>query len=323
MLDAQRSPVAECPENGGHPDRALGELAARQHGAVARRQLAGVGVTASMVKSRVASGRLVRLHRGVYAVGHARLRREGWWMAAVLAAGPGALLSHRDAAALHGLRSVGDRRRVEVTTRGRAASSARIEVHATSVLGLADADSVAGIPVTGVARTLVDLAGAVTPRELAKALEEAERQQRFDLHAIELAMAATARRNGGGHAAMRTALAQLATIGARVTRSELEERFLALLDGHGLSRPLTNHAIDGMEVDACWPCERLVVELDGWAHHGTRDAFQRDRERANVLTVAGWTVLRLTHADVVRRADEVLARVAKALARERRYPPTP
>jgi predicted transcriptional regulator of viral defense system len=287
VADDRRIAVAERPENVGHPDRALGAVAARQHGVVARRQLEGAGVTTSMLRSRVASGRLVRLHHGVYAVGHARLRREGWWMAAVLAVGPAALLSHRDAAALHGLWPPGDRRRVEVTTTGRAASTPRIAVHRTHVLADEDCATLAGIRVTSLARTLVDLTGVVARRELAKALEEADRSARLDVAAIERTLRRIAGRRGGGHAAMRAALHELQAIGARVTRSELEDRFVALLAAHGLPRPLTNHGIDGMEVDACWPRQRLAVELDGWGAHGTRQAFQRDRERSNDLTAAG------------------------------------
>ena len=276
-----------------------------------------------MVESRLAGGQLVRLHRGVYAVGHDRLRREGWWMAAVLAAGPGSLLSHRDAAALHGLRPPGDHGRWEVTTTGRAASTERIRVYGTTALDARDATAVAGIPVTSVARTLVDLAGIVPGAQLRKALNEAERQRVFDLRAIERALAATARRNGGGHAAMRRALAELAAIGERVTRSELEDRFLTLLDAHGLPRPRTSYGIEGMEVDAAWPEERLVVELDGWDAHATRRAFLEDRERGNALELAGWRLLRFTWADVTRRHDDTADRVARALARARRYPPDP
>jgi very-short-patch-repair endonuclease/predicted transcriptional regulator of viral defense system len=323
MPDDRHCLPAEQTQTVGHPDRALGELAARQHGVVARRQLAAIGVTRQMVASRVAGGQLVRVHRGVYAVGHARLRREGWWMAAVLAAGPGALLSHRDAAALHGLRPPGDRGRVEVTTTGRAASTPRIDVHATTVLDARDAASVADIPTTGIARTLVDLAAVASPRELRKALEEAERQRRLDATGIEEVLGRTRGRRGAGHAAMREALARLGAVGARVTKSELEDRFVALFDAHDLPRPATNASVQGMEVDACWPQQRVVVELDGWADHGTRDAFQRDRERGNALELAGWRLLRFTWADVARHPQETAATVRGALARGRRYPPSP
>lgn len=244
-------------------------------------------------------------------------------MAAVLAIGDGAVLSHRDAAALHGLRPPGDHLRWEVTTTGRSGSTDRIRVFGTATLDARDTTSVDGIPVTGVARTLVDLAGTVPRAQLAKALNEAERQRVFDLRAIERAMAATARRKGHGHAELRAALARLATIGAPVTRSELEDRFLKLLDAESLPRPLANYGIEGMEVDACWPQQRLVVELDGWDGHSTRRAFQEDRERGNALELAGWRLLRFTWADVTRRPEDTVAQVARALARTRRYPPDP
>jgi very-short-patch-repair endonuclease/predicted transcriptional regulator of viral defense system len=323
MLEARRKEVADRPENVEHPDRVLGELAARQHGVVARRQMAAIGLTLSMLKSRVASGQLVRLHHGVYAVGHDRLRREGRWLAAVLAAGDGAVLSHRDAAALHGLRPPGNHARWEVTTTGRASSTRRIRVFRTTSLDADDVTSTDGIPVTSVARTLVDLAAAVSQAQLTKALNEAERQRVFDLGAIERALGRTRNRNGTGYAAMQHALEELQAIGAHVTRSELEDRFLALLDAHDLPRPLTNHWIDTVEVDACWPQRRLAVELDGWGTHATRRAFQDDRERANDLTAAGWTLLRFTWADVTRRPQDAATRVRGALARARRYPPDP
>lgn len=276
-----------------------------------------------MLKVRVASGHLVRLHRGVYAVGHRHLRREGHWLAAVLAVGPGAVLSHRDAAALHGLRPPGDHARWEVTTTARAGGTSAIRVFRATALDSRDVAKVDGIPSTSIARTLVDLAGSVPASQLRKALNEAERLRRFDLRAIEAALERTRRRNGPGHAAMRAALAELRAVGVSLTRSELEDRFLALLDAHNLPRPRTNRTIDGMEVDAAWPQERLAVELDGWAFHSTRLAFQRDRERGNDLAVAGWQLLRFTYADVVRRPAHVAARLAQALERPRRYPPTP
>lgn len=323
MPDARPVDHLRGGESGEHPDAVLRALAARQHGVVARRQLLAAGLSARMIERRAAGRGLVTLHRGVYAVGHARLRREGQWLAAVLAVGPGAVLSHRDAAALHGLRPPGDHARWEVTTTLRSRSTDRIRVFRTAALDAHDTATVEGIPVTSVARTLVDLAGTIPRRQLAKALSEAERQHVFDLRAIERAMAATARRNGRGHAALSAALEELRTIGARITRSELEDRFLALLDAHDLPRPRTNYGVEGMEVDVCWPHQRLVVELDGWGAHATRRAFQEDRERGNALELAGWRLLRFTWTDVTRTPDATVERVQRALARARRYPPTP
>jgi very-short-patch-repair endonuclease len=228
----------------------------------------------------------------------------------VLAAGAGAVLSHRSAAALHGVRQWGGQR-VDVTTPRRVECQPGIEIHRTRVLEVEARD---GILATPLARTLVDLAATVRPDELAKALREADRQRKLDVAAIEAALERVRNRPGEGHAAMRAALDELRARGTQLTRSVLEDRFLALLDARGLPRPLTNVMIEGLDVDAAWPAQRLVAELDGWAHHHDRGAFQRDRERANVLLDAGWRVARWTHDDVVRRPAAVAARLAGLLA---------
>jgi hypothetical protein len=292
--------------------RTIAALAARQHGVVTRRQLVAAGLSSSMIERWLAARRLHRLHRGVYALGHRRLRREGHWLAAVLAAGPGAVLSHREAAAVHALRPA-SRTTVDVTVAGQRRAPG-VQVHRVARLTADDVAVVDGIPVTSIARTLVDLAAVLPARALAKALEEAERSNRFDLRAIEAALARTRGRNGGGHGAIRAALSALARSGTTVTRSRLEERFLRLIDVHGLPRPSANAWTHRMEVDAAWPAARLVVELDGWDAHRTRDAFQRDRTRSNDLQAEGWTVLRFTHADVVHTPAETAARIARALA---------
>lgn len=295
-------------------DRTIAALAAAQHGVVARRQLLEAGVTSSAIDRWIERERLQAVHRGVYAVGHLGLRREGFWLAAVLAAGPGGVLSHREAAALHELRPAA-RASIDVTVAARRRAPG-IRVHRVERLHPADVTEVDGIPVTSVARTLVDLAAVVSPAALRKALEEAERSHRLDVRAIESALARTRGRNGRGHERIKRALADLARTGTTVTRSRLEDRFLALLDAHGLPRPSANAWADSMEVDAAWPQARLVVELDGWDAHKTRDAFQRDRTRSNDLQGAGWTILRFTHADVVHRADETAACVGRELRRQ-------
>lgn len=292
----------------------IAALAERQHGVVARRQLPALGVTRSMVETRLAAGSLMPLHRGVFAVGHRRLRTEGHWLAAVLAVGPGASLSHREAAALHGLRP-SNRTRIDITTtrRGRAAQPG-ITIHRTTVLDAQDLTVVNAIPVTTVARTLVDLAQVVPRDHLAKALREAEYLRVADVHEIEDALHRTRTRHGKGHANLRAVLEEHRRRGIQLTRSVLEDRFLALLDAAQLPRPLTNAHVHGDEVDAFWPARRLVVELDGYARHSDRHAFQRDRDKGNALTAAGLTVLRFTHDDVVRRPDHTVCRLRTFLA---------
>lgn len=301
--DERTSAVARRHRTCAHqPEATTAELADRQYGVVARRQLLALGVTPAMLRSRLGAGVLIPLHRGIYAVGHRRLRREGG-LAAILWAGPGAVLSHREAAALHGLRK-SDRPRVDVTTTHRGRRGAQgVELHRTTLLGLDDVTEVAGIPVTTVARTLVDLATVVPPEGVATALRE-----------LEAAMRRTRTRRGRSHAALERALAERRQRGTQLTRSVLEDRFLRLCEVHGLPRPRANFHIDGVEVDACWPARRLVVELDGWARHRDRHAFQRDRTEANELTRAGWRVLRFTHDDVVRRPAPTAATINAFLA---------
>jgi very-short-patch-repair endonuclease len=291
----------------------ISTLAARQHGVVAGWQLGPLGVTSSMLKTRIARGSLLRLHRGVYAVGHERLQREGRWLAAVLAVGPGAALSHRDAAGLHDLRPA-NHERADVTTprRGRG-NQERIEVHHATLDPL-DVTVIRAIPVTTVARTLVDLAGVVPKDHLAKALSRAELNRVIDVRAIEAALERIRGRSGPGHANLRAALAHQADHGPTLTRSELEDRFAALLTAHNLPPPQMNHHIEGFEVDAVWPERRLAVELDGYAHHRDKQAFQRDRGKGNALTRAGWRLLRYTYDDVVRRPARTAAELAEQLA---------
>jgi very-short-patch-repair endonuclease len=283
---------------------AIAALAAAQHGVVARRQLSEAGVTPKGIEVRMLAGRLIRLHRGVYAVGHSRLRREGWWLAAVLAVGDGAALSHREAAALHGIRP-SNRTRIDVTTatRGRARLP-RIELHG-SRLDRSDVAVRAAIPVTTLARTIVDLAGVVSKDHLARALGEAERLGALDVEAIEAARRRVRGRRGRGDAVLRAVLESHRAHGATLIRSQLEERFLALVEAHGLPRPRLNAHVEGCEVDALWRDHRLVVELDGYAFHHTRRAFQRDRSKANALALHGYVVLRYTHDDVTRCPERV------------------
>jgi very-short-patch-repair endonuclease len=289
-------------------DAVVGALASEQMGVVSRRQLLEAGLSRKSVGNRVRSGHLVRLHRGVYAVGHARLRREGVWLAAVLAAGPEAVLSHRDAAGLHGLRPA-NHAQVDVTTtdrgRGRGGDPG-IRIHRTRSLDAEDATTVHGIPVTTVARTLVDLAGVVPRDHLARVVKEAEQRNVFDLAAVHAALTRTRGRRGAGHRAVREAIAEHEALGLSATRSSLEDAFLRLLRDAGLPSPAVNATVEGFEVDAVWRTQRIAVELDGWASHHDRHAFQRDRERDAVLTTAGWRVVRFTHHDVVDRSDRVM-----------------
>ena len=292
---------------------AIGRLAERQHGVVSLGQLQSVGLTPSGVRSRVRRGPLTRIHRGVYAVGHGRLTMHGLWMAAVLACGPEALLSHRSAAGLLGVRPV-NRTRADVTV---TSSSVRprggIDVHRTSTLQDADVTVVDGIPCTSLARTLLDLAEVIDRRGVERAIDQAERLRLFDLQAVEDVLS----RSDGRHGApvVRAVLAEYA--GPTLTDQELEERFLAMCRAAGFAQPEVNSWIvlaDGaVKADFLWRRERLVVETDGWASHGTRRAFVSDRRRDRRLRLAGWETCRFTWDEVVDDAAEVGATLRRLL----------
>jgi hypothetical protein len=291
------------PEKGPRsPDSVIAALAAMQHGVMARRQLLTEGVSDEAIKVRLRSQRLVRLHRGVYAAGHDTLTAEGKWLGAVLACGPGAVLSHRAAAALHGLRAAW-RDFKEVSAPRAVKRIPGVIVHRPRSLTAHDRTTVQGVPVTTVSRTLTDLADVVSARTLKQLLEQAE----------ILRLDATPQPIPGRRGAGRLTRV-LNEHGPHVsfTRSDLERRFLALIDAARLPPPLTNTTVDGMEVDFCWPERRLVIETDGWETHGTRTAFRRDRRRTVALQLGGWTVVRFTYDDVAHEPGYV-TRTLRAL----------
>jgi hypothetical protein len=287
-------------------DRIVAELAERQHGVVARRQLMTLGVGRGGIDRRVRAGRLHRVHAGVFAVGHRHLSRHGRWLAAVLACGSGAMLSHRSAAALWGM-LVTSGSRIDVVTPTRTRHNREgIALHRVRSLHEEDCATTEGIPVTSVSRTLIDIAPVVLPRQLRRAVDEAERLEFFDLTAVDRLI-----QRSHGHRGLRSLRLVLRDFRGppALTRSELERRFLALCSEAGLPRPQVNVLVAGYEVDVVWPAWRLVVELDGYAFHRDRTAFEEDRERDAVLQLAGYRVLRITH----RRLDELPDRVIDAI----------
>jgi len=276
--------------------------------------LLALGVGNCAIGRLVAAGLLIPLHRGIYALGHRRLRIEWRWLAAVLAAGPGAVLSHRDAAALHGMRKPPESGKVTVTTPARARSTPTLWVHGRRRLAAEDATTVRGIPVTSPARTLVDIAGMLTAGQLAATLGETDRRGLLDVAAVDRALRRTTGRHGRGHRRLLAALDDHVGAGTTLVASELEERFLDLVLDAGLPRPLLNVPVAGVRVDALWPEQRLVVELDGWAHHKERQAAAWDREKTNRLQLAGYDVLRFMHGDLVHGPGHVAGAIRIALA---------
>ena len=268
-------------------------------------QLRAAGATRNAVAHRVASGLLTRLHRGVYRLGptHTTLTSP---MAAVLACGPTAVLSHHAAAALHGIRPARPGAIDVTVTRGHPGSRPGIRVHR----GRLDRTVVNGIPVTTVPRTLLDLAAALPERELDRAIEEAQIRRKLDLASLTDAV-----HEGRGHRGARALRAAAAkATEPQLTRSEAERRLVELIRRAELPRPNTNARLGGYEVDALWPAERLVVEVDGFAFHGGREAFERDRRKDAELLGAGYRVLRVTWRQIAHAPEAVVARLALALS---------
>lgn len=277
------------------PDHEIAALAGRQHGVVARRQLAELGLRKAAIDRRIAAGRLHRLHRGVFAVGHTVVGIEGRWMAATLATG--GVLSHASAAAAWDLRRAGGGA-IDVSVSTRAGRDRRrgIRLHRSGTLTAADTTTLRGIPITTPARTIIDLAGKLGGRPLEQLVDLADQRGLVDFDDLR----------SGKPASLKAVLQQYAPA---ATRSEMEERFLRLCDDHGIPRPETNSVIEGIEVDFVWRDRRLIVEVDGYAYHRSPSAFERDRERDVTLTTRGWRVLRFTWAKINRRAGWVAASI--------------
>jgi very-short-patch-repair endonuclease len=285
-------------------DATVARIAARQHGVVSLAQLERAGIRRQGRTTRLRRGRLHRVHRAVFAVGHPGLSREGHWMAAVLALGPGTLiggttdrlvaLSHTSAGALWGI--VGSRGRaaphsverpIHVTVNDASGSRPGIRVHRARTLMPAQITLRLGIPVTTPSRTLVDLRSVLPPRRFAAAFRQAE------FLGLPLDPALEPDR----------------------TRSELEGKLLALCRRHRLPQPEVNVRIGPFTVDFLWRDRHLVVEVDGFRAHGTRSAFESDRARDVELRLLGYEVLRFTWRQLTDRSPEVARALRQLLHR--------
>jgi hypothetical protein len=286
-------------------EQAIAALATRQHGVISSRQLLATGLGSSAIERRLEVGRLHRLFRGVYALGHTKLSLRSRWMAAVLACGPDAVLSHQSAAALWGLlRARGPQ--IEVSAqyaRGRPG----IAVH-QGRMDRADHTVRDGIPVTTVARTLFDLAESDEQR-LKRAFEEADRQRLLVMRELD----DVCTRHPGRRALLPIRRMIAAAREPVRVRSRLEERFAGFCHAQGLPPPVTNALVLGYEVDALWPSERLIVELDGFAFHRHREAFERDRARDARLQAGGYRVVRLTHRRLADEPSSVATEICRLL----------
>jgi very-short-patch-repair endonuclease len=269
------------------------ELARSQYGVVTRRQLLVLGLTRGAIAERTKRGFLRSVHRGVYALGGTRLTPQGRWLAAVLACGSGAVLSHRSAARFWGVFPY-DPGEVEVS-RDAAGQTRRGAILLRQARLLSDeVEEVEGIPVTSVSRTILDLAAVVPERALERAFHEAEVRQLTSRVSVPQLLERHRGRRGTG--SVRSILARREPAG--ITENDLEELFVTFLDARGLPRPQFNATLPLrgrlLRPDCMWPEQRLLVELDGRAAHGTERAFESDRERDRVLLAEGWRSARVT-----------------------------
>jgi very-short-patch-repair endonuclease len=303
----------------GGIDRRVGALAARQHGVVGRWQLDLLGIGRGPVQRRLERGILHVLHRGVYAYGHRALTVEARWMAAVLAGGPGAVLSHRTAGQLWGIMPRAATA-TEVTRPGFFRPRPGIVCH-RAALPADEMGEVLDIPVTSVARTQFDLAGVLSKRGLERAMHEAEVQRLTDTLSLWDLLARYPRRRGAAN--LRAVLGAKAPAG--ITQTELEERFVEFLDAQGLPRPRLNATLpirgQLLRPDCMWPRQRLLVELDGREAHDTSRAFESDRRRDRVLLAEGWSSTRITWRQLCDEPATIAADL-RGLLRVGSGPPT-
>lgn len=293
-------------------DRLIAELAGLQYGVVARPQLLAMGIGTGAIATRVRRYQLHRLHRGVYAVGHLSLIPLAREMAAVLAAGPGSFVSHRCSVVVWHLIPAHDETPIDVTVpcAGRG-SRPGLRIHRSRLVEARDVRHLRGLPVASPARALIDFAEDAADRELERALHEALARNLVDVRSL----LAEADRFRGRHGITRLRRMIDGSDHPLLTRSEAEERFLALVRSSDLPVPEVNVLVDGYEVDFLWRDQRLVVEVDGFRFHSSRRAFERDRRRDADLQAAGFSVLRLTWRQVVNEAHRTIAQTARALAR--------
>lgn len=296
---------------------AVAALATRQHGVISRHQARALGLTDTMIASRVAAGTFQPVLRGVFAVGHLAFGRHGLMLAAVLACGDGAVVSHGAAAELLGL---WDREPVLIDVIAPGKRGCRIDGvrwHRGHPLPAGEATRVAGVPCTTVSRTLVDLAGSVGERTLRRLVEQGAVLRALDATEIDRMLA---RRRRRGAPSLRRLIApwRMGDGSPPKLRSVLEARLLAAMADAGLPRPHCNAVlvVDGhrLEVDFLWEARRLIAETDGERTHGTPVAFRRDRWRDQVLGAAGYRVVRVTWRQIADEREATLARLRRALS---------
>lgn len=286
------------------------ELARNQHGIVSRDQLLAIGYKRHAIDHRIRTGRLYPLHRAIYAVGRPHVTEHGRWMAAVLACGNGAIISHSSAAALWRV-GAEDRGAVELSLlspfqRRRPG----IRIHRRPSLESRDLTHEYGIPVTTPVQTLIDMSLRLDRAGVERMINEADK---YNLaHPPQLREALAERAGERGAARLRHILDRRTF---RLTKEELERRFLPLARQAGLPTPLTGQFVNDFEVDFYWPDLGLVVETDGLRYHRTPAEQARDRLRDQAHTAAGLTPLRFTHEQVRYETEHVLRILTQTASR--------
>jgi very-short-patch-repair endonuclease len=298
--------------DGGGLGRATWDLVERQHGVIARRQLLALGYSSKGIRHRLASGRLHRIHQGVYSVGRRSVGPHGRWMAAALACGPKAVLSYSSAAALW---RIGNEERDLIEVSVASPYQRRrpgLCIFRRSSLWPEDHTTRHNIPVTTPVQTLIDMSLRLDRRGVERMINEADK---YDLvHPPGLRKALDDRAGEPGVAKLRFILDRRTF---RLTKEELERRFLPLARKAGLPVPLTGQRVNEFEVDFYWPDFGLVVETDGLRYHRTPAEQARDRLRDQTHTAAGLVPLRFTHEQVRYEPEHVkgiLAQTARRLA---------
>jgi hypothetical protein len=273
-------------QKGSTGGQRIATIALRQHGVVTTPQLRAAGFDESAIHRAVKASRLHQLHRGVYAVGHRSLSWRGRWLAAVLAAGDGAVLSHSSATGLwQFLRPMQGPIHVTVGAAVRRKPRPGLRIHRSRTLAPRDITRRHGIAVTTPARTIEDVRGELEPHLFRRALRQAE------LAGFRVPHLSRVKR----------------------TRSDLELLFLPLCDDHGLPRPLVNHRVHGRRVDFYWPEQRLVVETDSWEYHRGSVAFEDDHDRDLELHAHGIVTRRYTGDQLEAAREAVVADLRQAL----------
>jgi hypothetical protein len=297
-------------------DRVISATAARFHGVVPRATLLAEGVPLTLIDDRVRTRQLVVLHRGVYALGHARLRPEGWWFAAVAAYGHDAALSHHSAASLWGLLDA-SLLPVHVSLPGRSSARKRrgVRPHRAPALCPEEITVRNEIRVTTVSRTILDLSVKVRGRRLEQVVRRATRLRLFDLRDQHAVLARHPHQPGAPE--LGRLLATMRGRGTDDFRSSMETVFAQLCDDYGLPRPVVNGLLLGERVDFHWPGTTLVVETDSFEFHAMPTTFADDRRRDQKLALAGYTVIRLTWDQVTADARATAATVSTLLSQRR------